>query len=115
MQPQGPFAPGDGTPAQAAWDRYLLAVLQTLADPNPLRRGDLALDRTIRALGPRPAREPDAAEHAALVLRGEIERHLLEAMRPRKTGQKRAAERWRGRKFAAEDAFEDWCGRAQTA
>lgn len=40
--------------AQQIWDTYFAKMLATFHEPNPHLNRDLALDRTIRALGQRP-------------------------------------------------------------
>jgi hypothetical protein len=69
--------------AQAAWDRFFGEALARLAEPNPERRRDLAMDKTIRSLGPRPEAPLTAEEREALQVRCDVEEILASnARRP---------------------------------
>jgi len=47
--------------AQRAWDRYFVRMLQLFHEPNPDQNRDLALDKTIRAMGSRPVTSAELA------------------------------------------------------
>lgn len=64
------------TQKQAAWDRFFAQALTQFTDPNPNLRHDRALDRTIRALGQRPAAPLTNAELEDLTVQHEVE-HLI--------------------------------------
>jgi hypothetical protein len=59
--------------AQAAWDQFFDDVLARLKHPNPSHCHDVALDRTIRALGRRPRAPMTPQERSDLLLRTEVE------------------------------------------
>lgn len=48
--------------AQQIWDTYFEKMLATFNEPNPDLNRDLALDRTIRALGQRPLTSREQAQ-----------------------------------------------------
>ena len=74
--------------AQAAWDQFLEDELAGIDEPNPDLRRDLALDRTIRALGQRPRGPLTPEEHKALSVRQEVEQLIAASSRLRNHGQK---------------------------
>jgi hypothetical protein len=69
IQPQ----PGELALAQAAWDQFFEDALGTFHDPNPDLCMDLALDKTLRALGPRPRPPLTPEEKEDLMIRMEVE------------------------------------------
>ena len=78
--------------AQAGWDRFLQDTLAKIDELNPDLRMDLALDKTIRALGRRPQRPLTWEERQALILKQDVEQLLVQASRPRNYGQKQKKE-----------------------
>jgi hypothetical protein len=82
------LAPAEITLAQRAWDMFLHSALQDFDDPNPDLRRDLALDRTIRALGQRPTHPPNREDYLAAAVRREIQDIFAEAGRIRSYGRK---------------------------
>ena len=71
------------TLAQAAWDQFFEDVLATFDDPNPNLCCDLALDKTIRALGHRPRAPLTPEERADIEVRAEVEQLIASASQVR--------------------------------
>ena len=69
--------------AQAAWDQFFTDALTKVDDPNPELRRDLALDKTIRALGQRPREPLSPLEREDLQVRAEVDTIIDTASRPR--------------------------------
>lgn len=69
--------------AQSAWDRFFADVLAKFREPNPELCRDLALDKTIRALGHRPRAPLTPEEREELQVRAEVESIIQTASRPR--------------------------------
>ena len=69
------------TLAQAAWDQFLEDALSAIDEPNPDLRHDLALDKTIRALGRRPRGPLTPEEREELTVRHEVEQIITESSR----------------------------------
>lgn len=68
--------------AQSAWDRFFEDALTQFAHPNPNLNRDLALDKTIRAMGQRPRQPLTAEECADLEVRAQIEQLITVSIRP---------------------------------
>ena len=85
--------------AQAAWDQFLQDTLATIKCPNPDQRRDIALDRTIRALGQRPRAPLSEQQRADLQLRHEVSAIIRESSRIRRYGQDTPAQREKAAKF----------------
>jgi len=65
--------------AQAAWDQFFEDALSKFDHPNPNLCCDLALDKTIRALGHRPRAPLTPEERADLEVRAEVEQLIAAA------------------------------------
>lgn len=94
--------------AQQIWDTYFTKMLATFHEPNPNLNRDLALDRTIRALGQRPLKDTE---------RQSLSVHSGWPSAIRYCGS-RAKQVFNGRtfhlerKFAQENFFEELCNQA---
>lgn len=90
---------------QKEWDRYFQTMFQMFHRENPDLNRDLALDRTIRALGQRPLKQGEFATFPSSCSGVSLRTLAL-----------RREPSWRElhlqRKFAREDAFESLCDRA---
>ena len=68
--------------AQSAWDQFFEDSRAKFTTPNPDLNRDLALDKTIRALGQRPRLPMTAEERAELEVRAEVEQVIASSIRP---------------------------------
>ena len=69
--------------AQAAWDQFFEDALGKFDHPNPNLCCDLALDKTIRALGHRPRAPLTLEERADIEIRADVDALIASASRPR--------------------------------
>jgi len=89
--------------AQERWDRfYRREWSQRNEVENPHLRGDLALDKTLRALGRRPRPPLTSSERSERKLREEVEEYFRETSRVRNHGQDDPVNRAREAKLAQE-------------
>jgi len=64
---------------QAAWDLFFEDELAKTSNPNPELRRDIALDRTLRALGRRPRNPLTQQEREDLMVQLEVEQIIAES------------------------------------
>lgn len=95
------------TLSQAAWDMFFDDAMRDFNDPNPELCRDLALDKTVRALGQRPRGPLTPAEREDLVVRGEVGLILDENSRKPNIGRHSRKERHCTLTLADEEAFEN--------
>jgi len=67
--------------AQAAWEQFFEDALAELDEPNKNLCHDLALDKTLRALGPRPRGPLTEEEREDLSVQHEVEQLIADASR----------------------------------
>lgn len=70
------------TLAQSAWDQFFGDVLATFTHPNPDLNRDLAMDKTLRALGRRPQPPLTEQERSDLEVRSDVEQIIATASHP---------------------------------
>jgi len=91
--------------AQQIWDAYFTKMLATFDEPNPDLNRDLALDRTVRALGQRPM---TAMEQASMISRYSSSAVCYRSLASSTHFSSRQEQKLR-RICAQEDALEDLC------
>lgn len=108
-------SPAEICERQAVWDRFFEKALATFTHPNPNLCRDLALDKTIRALGHRPRMPLTAKEREDLRVLRDVCEIIHESAQLRSSEYLTQVDRHRATRMRMEEKFERLCDDAMAS